>query len=130
MSADAPEIQILDGASGPELPIVAGGGVARAVVWPGVGAHLRSLHRIWLDAGAATVELEHPSDAVYYVVDGEGAVEDRSAGGEQPLRTGSMFHVDGGTAYVVRAASGGMQLVGGPAPADARMYEHLSAEGG
>ena len=42
-------VRILDaGASCPELPMVEGGGVARAIVWPGVGAALRSMHRIEL----------------------------------------------------------------------------------
>lgn len=119
------EIRILDGSAGPELPIVDGAGVARAIVWPGTGARARSLHRIWLEARAGTVELRHPSDAVYYVVEGDGAVADRTSGEAHDLRAGAMFHVDAGTAYAVRAGDGGMQLVGGPAPADDALYAHL-----
>jgi hypothetical protein len=125
MSAPAQEIRILDGSEGPELPIVERGGVARAIVWPGIGAQRRSLHRIWLEDGASTVELRHPSDAVYCVIEGSGSVEDRSAADAHQLSLGSMFHVDAGTAYTICAGEAGMQVVGGPAPADAGMYAHL-----
>jgi quercetin dioxygenase-like cupin family protein len=123
------EIRILDGSTGPELPIVRGGGVARAIVWPGTGANLRSLHRIWLEAGSATTELSHGSDAVYYVVEGEGTVHDMTGGSEHAVRLGSMFHIDGGTSYAVVAGKAGMQIVGGPAPADLAMYAHLEDQG-
>jgi mannose-6-phosphate isomerase-like protein (cupin superfamily) len=120
-----PEIQILDGAEGPELAIVDGPGVARAIVWPGIGARSRSLHRISLEGGAATVRLSHPSDAVYYVVEGDGSVADESAGEDHALRAGAMFHIDAGTAYRVRAGVDGLQLLGGPAPADDALYESV-----
>ena len=121
------EIRILDGSDGPELPIVEGDGTARAIVWPGTGARSRSLHHLWLTAGSGTVELVHPSDAVYYVVEGGGTVRDPAAGDDQELRAGSMIHVDAGTAYAVRAGDGGIELVGGPAPADDALYAHLDA---
>jgi mannose-6-phosphate isomerase-like protein (cupin superfamily) len=124
-----PEIRILDGSAGPELPIVEGHGVARAIVWPAMGARSRSLNRIWLTAGAGTVELVHPSDAVYYVIEGAGSVLDAATSEAQDLRTGAMFHVDAGTTYSVRAGGGGMQLVGGPAPADDALYSHLADAG-
>lgn len=122
-------IQILDGVSGPELAIVEGEGVARAIVWPGIGAHLRSLHRVWLGPAGRMSTLSHYSEAVYYVVEGAGAVADPSTGEAQPLRRGSMFHVEAGTPYAVRADEAGMQLVGGPSPADPRLYVHLADEG-
>jgi quercetin dioxygenase-like cupin family protein len=123
-------IAILDGSSGPRLPIVQGGGEARAVVWPGTGARTRSLHHVWLSPGARTVPLSHPSEAVYYVVAGDGSVVDRSSGQTQPLRAGSMFHVDPETVYVAEGGDAGMELVGGPAPADTSLYEGLEPEGG
>jgi mannose-6-phosphate isomerase-like protein (cupin superfamily) len=121
-------IAILDGAAGPRLPIVEGGGEARAVVWPGVGAHARSLHHLWLSPGGRTVPLSHLSEAVYYVIAGDGSVVDRSSGETQPLRAGAMFHVDPETVYVAEAGGAGLELVGGPAPADASLYYGL--EGG
>ncbi|MFL5841211.1 MAG: hypothetical protein ACJ77Z_12255 [Thermoleophilaceae bacterium] len=123
------EIRILDGSTGPELPIVRGAGIARAIVWPGTGARLRSLHRIWLAPGAATIELSHASDAVYYVVDGAGTVHDMTSGSDHAVRLGSMFHIDAGTSYAVDAGNGGLQVVGGPAPADTAMYAHLEDRG-
>ena len=126
MTQEVAEIQVLSAEGGPELPIVEGEGSARAIVWPGMGALHRSMHRIRLEAGSATVALTHPADAVYYVIAGEGAVT--GPGGDEPLVVGSMVHVDAGTGYAFRAGDGGMDLIGGPCPADPALYVHL-AEG-
>jgi quercetin dioxygenase-like cupin family protein len=98
------------------------------VVWPGTGARTRSLHHLWLSPGARTVALSHPSEAVYYVIEGAGSVLDRSTGEAQALRAGSMFHVDPETVYVAEAGGAGMELVGGPAPADPSLYEGLEGD--
>jgi hypothetical protein len=122
VSAAHGEVSVVGGEAGPELGIVDGEGSARAVIWPGMGARLRSMHRISLGPGSRTVELRHPTDAVYYVIDGDGEVGDRDAGSAEPLVTGSMVHVDRGTAYELVAGDGGMEVVGGPAPADPALY--------
>ena len=119
------EIQIIDATEGPVLPIVEGDGHARAVVWPGTGAVLRSIHVISLRAGARTKELRHPSEAVYYVTEGSGEAIDVSGGEARAVRPGSMVHVDAETAYVLRAGEDGVSLVGGPAPPDPALYEGL-----
>jgi mannose-6-phosphate isomerase-like protein (cupin superfamily) len=116
-------VQVLDAAAGPELPIVESGGRAHAIVWPGVGAELRSMHRIALDAGGATVELRHSSEAVYYVIDGTGEVIDPREGSATRIRPGSMVHADPGSPYRFRAGREGLDLVGGPAPPDPVLYE-------
>jgi quercetin dioxygenase-like cupin family protein len=115
-------VAILDGSAGPKLDIVDGAGEARAIIWPGTGARARALHHLWLEAGARTVQLRHPGEAVYYVVAGQGSVSDESSGERHPLREGSMFHVDAGTSYVAKAGDHGMELVGGPAPVDPQLY--------
>ena len=125
---EAPGVQVLDARGGPSLPIVERGGSAMAVIWPGMGASLRSMHRLSLGAGGVTVELRHPSDAVYYVVSGSGEVAEGAEGEAEPLVEGSMVHVDAGTPYVLRGGPGGLEAVGGPAPADPALYESL-AEG-
>jgi quercetin dioxygenase-like cupin family protein len=127
MSAGA-GIAILDAADGPPLAIVEGDGSAHAVVWPGSGAQLRSLARVRLGAGARTVALRHAGEAVYYVIDGAGSVAEPEAGEPRALVAGSMIHVDAGTQYVITAGDGGMDIVGGPSPADPALYE-LTAEG-
>ena len=127
MSAALGEVAVVDAAAGPELDLVVGEGTARAVIWPGMGARLRSMHRISLGAGSRTVEQRHPSDAVYYVIDGAGEVRDRDAGTGEPLVTGSMVHVDRETAYELVAGEDGMEIVGGPAPADPALYPAGSA---
>lgn len=115
-----------DGPDCPELPLVASAGVARAVVWPGVGAYKRSLHRFSLSGGGVTVTQEHPSEAVYYVLDGTATVRDERLGTAHELIAGSMAHMTPGTAYVFTAGPGGAELVGGPCPADLALYEGLS----
>jgi quercetin dioxygenase-like cupin family protein len=122
VSAAQEQIQILSAAEGPRLPIVQGSGHAHAVVWPGMGARLRSIHSVSLESGAHTIELSHSSEAVYYVAAGSGEAIDLGTGGREPLREGSMVHVDPGTRYVLGAGKEGMQVVGGPAPPDASLY--------
>jgi quercetin dioxygenase-like cupin family protein len=81
------------------------------------------LHTISLAAGARTVELTHPSESVYYVPSGTGTAIDTSSGEEHELVAGAMVHIDSGTPYVLRAGEGGIELLGGPSPADERLYE-------
>jgi hypothetical protein len=121
------QVHVLDAEDGPALEIVERGGRAFAVVWPGVGAQQRSLHRIVLEPAGATTLLTHPGDAVYYVVHGAGEVS--GAGGKtvDRLVEGSFIHIDGRTAYRFAAGPAGMEIVGGPAPADPALYRHLPA---
>jgi mannose-6-phosphate isomerase-like protein (cupin superfamily) len=121
-------VEVLHAGSGPEVPLVEHGGSARAIVWPGMGARLRSMHRIELAAGGATTELTHPSDAVYYVIAGAGKVTDDGEPSAKPLVSGSMVYVERGTAYRFTAGADGLELVGGPAPADPALYRHLGEE--
>lgn len=106
---------------GPQLNLVRGGGSAHALVHPGVGATMRAMHHIALEAESETVVLAHPSDAVYYVLSGEGWVIE--AAQKLALAEGAMVHVDAGTSYRLSAGSLGMALVGGPAPVDPGLYE-------
>ena len=117
------EVVVTSVGSGPELTIVDGEGSARAVIWPGMGARLRSMHRISLGGDSRTIDLTHPSDAVYYVIEGGGSAADRATGEESTLVEGSMVHVDAGTPYALVAGGEGMELVGGPCPADDALYE-------
>ncbi len=119
------QIQVLELERGPALAIVSGEGSAHAVVWPGMGARLRSIHRIQLRRGARTITMHHLSEAVYYVVDGSGEAIDVDDGDVQELRGGSMVHIDAGTAYAISAGEDGISLVGGPSPPDPALYEGL-----
>ncbi len=120
------QIQVISLDEGAPLPIVNGEGSAHAVIWPGMGAQLRSIHRIELARGARTVNLRHPSEAVYYVMQGSGKAIDPDSRERQELRRGSMVHIDRGTAYVLSAGNDGILLVGGPSPPDAAMYEEVT----
>lgn len=127
MTSGEPEgVVILDGGdSCPRLDLVEeGSGVVQAVVWPGVGAAKRSLHRFRLRAGARTRLQKHASEAVYYVVHGGGAVAGDGSP-SQVLEAGAMIHVEPGTPYVLSAGSTGLEMVGGPCPPDPGLYEQL-----
>lgn len=115
-------VQVVD--PGLQLPLVNGAGEARAVVWPGMGASLRSMQRISLGRFSNTVELTHPGEAVYYVIAGGGQVHE-PGGHAYELTEGAMFLVDPGTRYVVEAGPEGAELVGGPCPADPSLYEDI-----
>ncbi|MGQ0549282.1 MAG: cupin domain-containing protein [Armatimonadota bacterium] len=113
------------------LPLTEEGGEARAIVWPGVGARHRSMHYIALPAGGRTVPHRHAaSEAVYYVIRGEGAVEDLDAGSLHRVHAGSIALITPGNAYrIVAAARTDLTCVGGPCPPDPALYASAATEG-
>lgn len=119
------KIQILDAdETCPQLDLIESGGVARAVVWPGVGASLRSMHTISLGPGGRTIEMAHPMEAVYYVISGSAAVFDRSDGARAIAEEGAMIFVEPNTRYAI-VSDAGAELVGGPCPPDPSLYASL-----
>ena len=107
------------------LAITEGPARAWAVAWPGVGAHLRSMHRISLEPGGSTVALSHPMEAVYYLIAGTAVVEDLEQGTRSDLVQGSMFLVDPGTPYRVMSIGTAAEIVGGPCPPDPSLYDQV-----
>jgi quercetin dioxygenase-like cupin family protein len=118
------------------LPLVEGGGEVRAIIWPGMAARHRSMHYIALAAGARTMPHRHPdSEAVYYMISGEGAVLDLDTGATHAVHPGSVVLMTPGTRYQIAAApTAAMTCVGGPCPPDPALYasiDHLKrAPGG
>ena len=117
------------------LPLVEGGGEVRAIIWPGMAARHRSMHYIALAAGARTVPHRHPdSEAVYYVISGEGAIRDLDAGATHVVHAGSVVLTTPATRYQIVASNRGLVCVGGPCPPDPALYasiDHLKrAPGG
>jgi quercetin dioxygenase-like cupin family protein len=108
--------------AGPSLPVLAGDGSARAVIWPGTGAAARSIHLIQLAPSSGTVRLQHPGESVYYVLDGSGTVAGDGPAGTTALVPGSMVHVGPGTGYRFSAGPGGLEIFGGPCPPDPALY--------
>lgn len=111
----------------PSLPLIDGEGEATAIVWPGVGAHERSLHRFVLASGSRTMLQRHPGEAVYYLKDGSARVWDADADEQSELQIGSMVHIEPETGYVFTAGDDGAEIVGGPCPADPALYTHLTS---
>lgn len=104
------------------LAITEGPARAWAVVWPEVGAYLRSMHRITLEPGGRTIAMSHPMEAVYYLMAGSAVVEDLDQGISEHLVQGSMFLVDPGTNYRVVSEGRRAEIVGGPCPPDPSLY--------
>jgi len=104
------------------LPIVETEGNAWVLVGPGMGAYLRSMHRISLRPGGRTIPLRHPMEAVYYVIAGTVEIHDLDVDVRHKVLTGGMVLIDPGTRYRIAAGSGGSEVVGGPCPADPRLY--------
>jgi len=124
--AKPPPVTVLDSDDRcPRLPIVRGDGKALAVVWPGVGAEMRSMCRIVLESGSSTAQLSHPMEAVYYVIEGAGTVKDPSAGSARDVIEGSMIHIEPGTLYAFTAGQKGLELIGGPCPADPELFRTI-----
>ncbi len=70
---------------GADLDIVRGEGSCTPVIWPGMGATERSIHLLLLGPRSRTIRMRHPSEAAYYVVDGEARIVDHDAGSFWPL---------------------------------------------
>lgn len=103
--------------------LVPGADCAVALVWPGMGARFRSLHRVSLQPGVASLVLQHESDAVYYVVEGVAQLADPDTDEVLTCDAGSAVHIDAGTHYQFQAQSASATIVGGACPADLRLYE-------
>jgi quercetin dioxygenase-like cupin family protein len=114
----SPAVAILKG--GEPLDIVAHGGRAEAIAWPGTGSHHRSMHRIELESGGETQTLRHASEAVYFVAAGTGEV------GGLPLKPRAMVYVPRRAAYRF-AAQAPMTIYGGPCPPDRSLYDEGDA---
>jgi quercetin dioxygenase-like cupin family protein len=108
--------------AGPSLPVLAGDGSARAVIWPGAGATQRSIHLIQLAPSSGTIRLAHPAESVYYVLAGSGTVAGDRPAAATALVPGSMVHVAPGTGYRFSAGPGGLEIFGGPCPPDPALY--------
>ena len=107
------------------LALVERGGSAWAVAWPGVGSHLRSMHRISLTAEGVTIRMRHPMEAVYYVISGDLVIEETESGVSHRLVSGSMAFVEANTGYRFVAGQAGSEVVGGPCPPDPGLYQAL-----
>jgi mannose-6-phosphate isomerase-like protein (cupin superfamily) len=111
----------------PEIPIIIGRGNARVVMWPGNDTQFRTLQILTLEGGDRTIPLNHGSDAVYYVISGAGSITDVQSGESSALAEGAMVHIDAGDHYLFGANSDqGMKILGGPCPADPKLYADLA----
>jgi mannose-6-phosphate isomerase-like protein (cupin superfamily) len=122
------QVRVIDSAAGcPEIPIVEGEGNAKVVLSPHNGATFRSFQLVSLQQNARTIDLSHPSDCVYYVIAGEGAIVDAAGGSRYEVAEGHMVHIDAGDRYRIEAGAAGIKVIGGPCPADTSLYSTIAA---
>ena len=113
-----PRVVVLPPAEGRAIDLLAGPGAAHVVVGPHMGAAHRSMCLVEMEAGSSTRTLRHPSEAVWYVVSGQGEAV-REGADPLSLEPGAMVHVAPGATYALRSAdTETLVLVGGPAPPD------------
>jgi len=111
---------------GVALPLVEGPGRMDALVWTGMGAVHRAMHRTALERGGRTVRLCHRrSEAVYFVVRGRGVAVEGNGAAVHPLRAGMMLHVAAGTPYMIQTETEPLVCVGGPCPPDEELYQEI-----
>lgn len=107
---------------GPDMPLVRGEGNCTPIIWPGMGATARSLHLLVLGPASRTIRMRHPSEAVYYVAEGEAQITDHDTGSSRQLVAGSMAHVEPDTTYAIHTDAVGARILGGPCPPDPALY--------
>ena len=96
-------------------------------MWPGNDTKFRTLQILTLEGGDRSIPLNHGSDAVYYVISGAGSITDLNSSEVSPLAEGAMVHIDAGDHYLFSADSvQGIKILGGPCPADAKLYADLT----
>ena len=115
-------VQVLPLAGGEPFDVLDGPGEARVAVGPHIGACARTMALVVLEPGSATRALRHPSEAVWYVVEGHGRVV--PADGEAlVLEPGAVVHVERGAGYLLcAAAEEALRVVGGPSPPDLALH--------
>jgi mannose-6-phosphate isomerase-like protein (cupin superfamily) len=127
----SPRVRVIDSAVGcPEIPIVAGEGNAKLVLSPHNGASFRSFQLVSLGSGARTIDLGHPSDCAYYVIEGEGVIVNATSGASFALSEGHMVHIDAGDRYRIEAGRAGIKVIGGPCPPDDSLVGGITSDEG
>ena len=122
-----PEIKVISSESSPAIPrMVKGRGTMHALVWPGMGARMRSLHLTQLKSNSATRKLRHDSEAVYYVIRGDVVAADLDTGESHEVQEGGFIFIEPMTTYSLRCSRGSSEIVGGPCPPDPNLYEGMS----
>jgi mannose-6-phosphate isomerase-like protein (cupin superfamily) len=118
LGVQVPAVAVLR--DGRPLGIVARGGSAVALAWPGSGSLHRAMHHIQLEPGGETVPLLHESESVYFVAEGSVRIGDLRAG------THEMVFVPPRVRYRL-VAEGPTSVYGGPCPPDPALYDGTPA---
>ena len=106
-----------------EIPLIKGG-MAKAIIWPGMGAKYGSMHYFRMAPGQENVLHSHETEEdMFYIVQGSGVVLDGNTGIEHPFVQGNFVFVEPKTLHAVKAFGTEDYIsVGGPTPADMNIY--------
>lgn len=107
------------------LPFVDGSqGVAKAIIWPGMGAKFGSMHYFVMPPGEKNVPHSHETmEDMFYVVQGKGYIIDGD-NKKHYFTKGDFVYVPPKCIHaVVSEGPEDFISVGGPTPPDAEMYK-------
>ena len=112
-----------------DLPLVKKG-VARAVVWPGMGAKYGSMHYFVMIPGEENLPHFHErSEDIFYIIQGKGAVMDLDKNIEYPIEEGCVVYIEPGTKHMVKSyGPKDLMTIGGPRPFDLKLYKGLKTK--
>ncbi len=108
-----------------ELPLVEGGeGVAKAIIWPGMGAKYGSMNYFVMPPGEKNVLHSHKEEEdMFYVVQGSGYILDGDKN-KHTFKKGDFVYVTPGEPHaVVSEGPEDFISVGGPTPPDEELYK-------
>lgn len=106
-----------------EIPLIKGG-MAKAIIWPGMGAKYGSMHYFVMKPGEENVLHSHSNEEdMFYVVQGNGVIVDATNGAEHKFKKGDFVYVAPNIVHAVKSLGPEDFIsVGGPSPADMEIY--------
>jgi len=107
-----------------EIPLIKGG-MAKAIIWPGMGAKHGTMHYFVMKPGEENVHHVHDeAEDMFYIVQGKGVIVDGNNGKEHPFQKGDFVYVSPGTPHAAKSFGPEDYIsVGGPTPPDLSIYK-------
>lgn len=111
-----------------ELSILDGKGVARAIIYPGMGAKYASLNYFVMKPGSKnTAHVHARSEDVIYVIQGQGIIKETETGNELRFKKGDILFIPEGVYHqVIPDGDEDYIGIGGPQPVDDSIFKDLS----
>jgi len=106
------------------LPYVKGG-IAKAIIWPGMGAKFGSMNYFVMEPGGENVPHSHKdAEDMFYIASGTGVIVDYDNNIEHPFEPGCFVYVEPNTMHAaINRSNENYISIGGPSPIDYEMYK-------